>query len=318
MLWRHHIHIMMTSRYGHIFRVTGLCEGNQPVTDGFPSQRTGNAKLWCLFMYAWTNGGVGGDLKRHDAHVKLFWYLKRTAVRYSSGRLSQNVLRLQRLQVPPRQSRSAGTSCPPAPGHQQAHPGRQGRYHTSESGHQVGSAPSLVPHDCCILHRNIIEGVPLLKPSDAYMRHYTTPALVKIMACAWLTPNHCLKPYRHIIGWSLSNNFQWHLKRNANKWIWEYRLQNYVIFVLAWMRKNNLLCDSSAPVATMSAKAWYGITWEIFYINQRNQGVRLVGHSLTLITAWLSLSSYIRYKSMIKWLIHSQTPADATLKFGSD
>ena len=30
---------MMTSSNGNIFRVTGLCEGNPPVTGGFPSQR---------------------------------------------------------------------------------------------------------------------------------------------------------------------------------------------------------------------------------------------------------------------------------------
>ena len=30
---------MMTSSNGNIFHVTGLCEGNPPVSGGFPSQR---------------------------------------------------------------------------------------------------------------------------------------------------------------------------------------------------------------------------------------------------------------------------------------
>ena len=44
-------------------RVTGLCEGNSPVTDGFPSKRANNAEnasiwwrhyKWCYVFYMWT------------------------------------------------------------------------------------------------------------------------------------------------------------------------------------------------------------------------------------------------------------------------
>ena len=158
-------------------------------------------------------------------------------------------------------------------------------------------APLSVPHDCCILHKNIVEGIPLPRPSDAYMRPQTTPSLVEIMACAPLAPNHYPKPYRHIIGWSFRTIFSdiW-----SEMQTFSFKKMNLIMllakwynFVLAWMSKNNLLCDSSASVAIMSANAWYA-GYQIFDVSQRNQSIRLVGHGLTLIAAWLS--SYIRYK----------------------
>ena len=43
---------MVMSRWHHgmemIFALLALCEGNPSVTDGFPSQRASNAKLWCF------------------------------------------------------------------------------------------------------------------------------------------------------------------------------------------------------------------------------------------------------------------------------
>ena len=42
-----------------------LCEGNPPVTGGFPSQRASNVELWCFFFVVascWTNSLVTGDL----------------------------------------------------------------------------------------------------------------------------------------------------------------------------------------------------------------------------------------------------------------
>ena len=50
-----------------------LCEGNPPMTGGFPSQKASNAGLVVYLMYAWANGwansGIAGDLRHHDVHV---------------------------------------------------------------------------------------------------------------------------------------------------------------------------------------------------------------------------------------------------------
>ena len=45
LLWRKR----MTSSNGNIFRVTGLCEGNPPVTGGFPSQRPVTRSFYVFF-----------------------------------------------------------------------------------------------------------------------------------------------------------------------------------------------------------------------------------------------------------------------------
>ena len=61
---------MMTSSNGSIFRVTGLCAGNSPVTGEFPSQRRGVLmfSLICAWMNGWVNNNGEGDLRRHRAH----------------------------------------------------------------------------------------------------------------------------------------------------------------------------------------------------------------------------------------------------------
>ena len=50
-----------------------LCEGNPPVTGGFPSQRDSNVKFWCVFVVSlnncWTISRVAGDITCHDVHV---------------------------------------------------------------------------------------------------------------------------------------------------------------------------------------------------------------------------------------------------------
>ena len=69
----------MTSSNGNMFRVTGFCAGNSPVTEGnslvtseFPSHRQWRRALMFSLIYAWTNGWVNnqdaGDLRRHRAH----------------------------------------------------------------------------------------------------------------------------------------------------------------------------------------------------------------------------------------------------------
>ena len=64
------IFFTMTSSNWDIFRVTGLCEGNSPVTDEFPSQRLVTWRFDVFF--AWTNGWVNnrdaGDLRCHRTH----------------------------------------------------------------------------------------------------------------------------------------------------------------------------------------------------------------------------------------------------------
>ena len=44
--WRHHV-------IEKPFTFLTLCEGNPPVTGGFPSQRASNAELWYLLLWPW-------------------------------------------------------------------------------------------------------------------------------------------------------------------------------------------------------------------------------------------------------------------------
>ena len=49
-----------------------LCEGNPPVTGGFPSQRPAMRSFDIFCIYAWINGGANnrdtGDLRRQRIH----------------------------------------------------------------------------------------------------------------------------------------------------------------------------------------------------------------------------------------------------------
>ena len=66
--WPWWCHQMETSRYW------ALCEGNPPVTGGFPSQKTvaRSFDFFFFFICAWTNGWENnrdtGDLRRYRAH----------------------------------------------------------------------------------------------------------------------------------------------------------------------------------------------------------------------------------------------------------
>ena len=77
---------MMTSSNGNMFRVTGFCAGNSPVTAGtspvtgeFPYTDQWRGALMFSLIYAWTNGWVNnqdaGELKRHRAYydVTVMW-----------------------------------------------------------------------------------------------------------------------------------------------------------------------------------------------------------------------------------------------------
>ena len=50
-----------------------LCEGNPPVTGGFPSQRANNADHWTCCL---TKIRVAGDLRHNAPHVKSVWCLQ--------------------------------------------------------------------------------------------------------------------------------------------------------------------------------------------------------------------------------------------------
>ena len=62
--WRHQIKTFSAS--------LALCEGNPPVTDGFPSQRPVTWSLMfsliCIWTNGWENNRDAGDLRRHRAH----------------------------------------------------------------------------------------------------------------------------------------------------------------------------------------------------------------------------------------------------------
>ena len=45
-----------------------LCEGNPPITDGFPSQGQWCGALMFSLICTWPNGWDAGDLRRHRAH----------------------------------------------------------------------------------------------------------------------------------------------------------------------------------------------------------------------------------------------------------
>ena len=77
---------MMTSSNGSMFRVTGFCAGNSPVTAGihrspvnFPHTDQWRGALMFSLICDWTNGWVNnqdaGDFRRHRAHydVTVMW-----------------------------------------------------------------------------------------------------------------------------------------------------------------------------------------------------------------------------------------------------
>ena len=63
---------MMTSSNGSLFRVTGLCARNSPVTGEFPAQRPVTRSFDVSFICAWIKGlennREAGDFRRHRAH----------------------------------------------------------------------------------------------------------------------------------------------------------------------------------------------------------------------------------------------------------
>ena len=65
--WRHQMETFSA--------LLALCEGNSPVTGGFPSQRSVTWELWCFLSCTWKNGWVNnrdaGDLRRHCAHYEV-------------------------------------------------------------------------------------------------------------------------------------------------------------------------------------------------------------------------------------------------------
>ena len=71
----------MTSSNGNIFRVTGFCAGNSPVTGEFPSQRPVTRSFEVFFdlrleQNGWVNNRGAGDLRRHGAHYDVIVMFK--------------------------------------------------------------------------------------------------------------------------------------------------------------------------------------------------------------------------------------------------
>ena len=71
----------MTSSNGNIFRVTGFCAGNSPVTGEFPSQRQVTWSFEVFFdlrleQNGWVNNRGAGDLRRHGAHYDVIVMFK--------------------------------------------------------------------------------------------------------------------------------------------------------------------------------------------------------------------------------------------------
>ena len=62
----------MASSNENIFRVTGLCAGNSPVTGEFPAQRPVTRALMfsliCAWINSWVNNGDAGNLRSHRSH----------------------------------------------------------------------------------------------------------------------------------------------------------------------------------------------------------------------------------------------------------
>ena len=67
--------LIMTSSNENIFRVTGPCWENPPITGGFPSQRQVMQSFDVFFDLClnngWANNRDAGDLRRHCAHNDL-------------------------------------------------------------------------------------------------------------------------------------------------------------------------------------------------------------------------------------------------------
>ena len=70
--------LMMTSRHKTLYSSLALCEGNPPVTDGFPSQMTSYVERFFFLIVAWphwcTNSRVTGYLRRQDAPMTSLWF----------------------------------------------------------------------------------------------------------------------------------------------------------------------------------------------------------------------------------------------------
>ena len=83
---------MMMSSNGNMFRVTGFCAGNSPVTAGnspvnFPRTHQWRGALMFSLICAWTNGWVnnqGADyLRRHRAHYDVTVMCGRIVIQWS-------------------------------------------------------------------------------------------------------------------------------------------------------------------------------------------------------------------------------------------
>ena len=55
-----------------LLALLAFCEGNPPMTGGFPSQRASNAELWCFQFLYWASTGIGFSSERpSDIYLRL-------------------------------------------------------------------------------------------------------------------------------------------------------------------------------------------------------------------------------------------------------
>ena len=67
-----------------------------------------------------------------------------------------------------------------------------------------------------------------LRPSDAYIRRWTSHHCLRYWRVVWPAPSHYLKQYWNIVNWTIWSKFQWNFNRNSNILIHENELESVV------------------------------------------------------------------------------------------
>ena len=67
-----------------------------------------------------------------------------------------------------------------------------------------------------------------LRPSDAYMRHYTNHHWFRQWLVAWSAPSHYLNQCWFIVNWNFWNKLHWNPNRNSYIFIQENAFENVV------------------------------------------------------------------------------------------
>ena len=114
-------------------------------------------------------------------------------------------------------------------------------------------------------HRNVLN---LSRPSDAYMRLYTTQSLVQIMACRLSGVKPLSKQRRFTVNWVLRNKVQWKFNRNTTYFtqrMWRPCLQNVTHFVSASVSMGKCKKDVT-PLLTHWSYVFLALTHRCFRV----------------------------------------------------